>query len=51
MVQNAKNTFNKIAAQGDPQGNNHWKRYGPLQHSIQPGVLAFSGATNANGQP
>ena len=47
MVQNAKNTFSKIAAQGDPQGNNHWNRYGPIQHSIQPGVLAFSGATNA----
>ena len=47
MVQNAKNTFNNIAAQGDPGNNNHWKAYGPLQHSIQPGVLAFSGATNA----
>ena len=47
MVQNAKNTFNNIATQGDPGNNNHWKAYGPLQHSIQPGVLAFSGATNA----
>ena len=46
MVQNAKNTFNKIAAQGDPGDNNHWQSYGPIQHSIQPGVLSFSGATN-----
>jgi hypothetical protein len=47
MVQNAKNTFNKIAAQGDPKNNNFWLSYGPLQNSIQPGVLSFSGATNA----
>jgi hypothetical protein len=45
LVQNASNTFNRIAAQGDPQGNNHWNSYGPLQNSIQPGVLSFSGAT------
>src|SRR4029077_16931646 len=47
MVQNAKKTFNKIALNGDPNGNNHWNAYGPLQHSIEPGVLAFSGATDA----
>src|SRR5438067_5238874 len=47
MVQNAKNTFLKIAKQGDPKNNNFWLSYGPLQNSIQPGVLAFSGATNA----
>jgi len=47
MVQNAKNTFDKIAKQGDPNGNNHWQPYGPLQNSIQPGVLSFSGATTA----
>src|SRR5438132_2192495 len=46
MVQNAKNTFLKIAKQGDPTGNNFWQSYGPLQNSIQPGVLSFSGATN-----
>src|SRR5215472_12772294 len=45
LVRNAKNTFNRIAAQGDPGGNNHWQSYGPLQNSIQPGVLSFSGAT------
>lgn len=47
MVENAKNTFKNIAAQGDPNGNNHWQAYGPIQHSIEPGVLAFSGATDA----
>src|SRR5512140_81011 len=25
MVQNARNTFNKIAKQGDPGNNNHWQ--------------------------
>ena len=45
MVQNAKNTFNRIAAHGDPGNNNHWRAYGPIQNSIQPGVLSFSGAT------
>ena len=48
MVQNAKNTFNKIAAQGDPGSNNHWLSYGPLHNSIQPGLLSFSGATNTD---
>ena len=47
FVQNAKATFEKIAKQGDPQGNNHWNPYGPLQNAIQPGVLSFSGATTA----
>jgi hypothetical protein len=47
VVQNAKATFEKIAKQGDPQGNNHWNSYGPLHNSIQPGVLSFSGATTA----
>jgi hypothetical protein len=42
----ARLTFDAIAKKGDP-GNNHWYAYGPLQHSIQPGVLSFSGATNA----
>ena len=42
----AKLTFNAIAKKGDP-GNNHWFAYGPKQSSVQPGVLAFSGATNA----
>src|SRR5262245_56098071 len=45
LVRNAKNTFNRIAVQGDPGNNNHWQAYGPIQHSIQPGVLSFSGAT------
>src|SRR5438552_14750456 len=51
MVQNAKKTFNKIAAQTAANtsstltGNNHWQSYGPIQNSVQPGVLSFSGAT------
>src|SRR5438552_12650512 len=45
MVRNAKNTFNKIAKQGDPTSNNFWQSYGPLQNSIEPGLLSFSGAT------
>src|SRR5437773_4306466 len=51
MVQNAKKTFNKIATQtaasssNTPTNNNHWQSYGPIQNSIQPGVLSFSGAT------
>ena len=47
VVKNAENTFNKIAKQGDPQGNNHWNPYVAQQNSIQPGVLSFSGATTA----
>ena len=47
MVQNAKKTFDKIATQTAPTGNNVWQSYGPLHNSIQPGVLSFSGATNA----
>src|SRR5947207_12526198 len=47
MVQNAKNTFIKIANQGDPTSNNFWQSYGPFQNSIEPGVLSFSGATTA----
>jgi hypothetical protein len=43
----ARATFEKIAKQGDPNGNNFWQSYGPLQNSIQPGVLSFTGATNA----
>src|SRR5438034_6740144 len=51
MVQNAKKTFDKIATQSakqaGPNSNNHWQSYGPIQTSVQPGVLSFSGATNA----
>jgi len=51
MVQNAKKTFNKIATQtalnstNSTTSNNHWLSYGPIQNSVQPGVLSFSGAT------
>src|SRR5947208_2101303 len=59
MVQNAKKTFEKIAKQSAlssnnaassnnaSDSNNHWQSYGPIQNSIQPGVLSFSGATTA----
>src|SRR5438270_8038975 len=46
MVQNAKNTFLKIAKQGDPKNNNFWLSYGPRQTAIEPGVLAFTGKTD-----
>ena len=53
IVRNAKDTFNKIvqdtfnmtATQGVSNSNNLWQSYGPIQNSIQPGVLSFSGAT------
>src|SRR5262249_51955153 len=53
MVHNAKKTFEKIAKQSTlksnsanaPTSNNVWQSYGPLQNSVQPGVLSFSGAT------
>src|SRR5947208_9598902 len=57
MVQNAKKTFEKIAKQSAlnsnnaassnnaSDSNNHWQSYGPIQNSVQPGVLSFSGAT------
>jgi hypothetical protein len=41
----AKQTFDAIARKG-AAGNNHWSAYGP-DNAIQPGVLAFSGATNS----
>ena len=41
----AKLTFDAIAKKGNA-GNNHWYSFGP-QNAIQPGVLAFSGATNS----
>src|SRR5438132_2769842 len=51
VVGNAKATFEGIAAvdakTGDPGAKGHlWKFYGPTQAAIQPGVTAFSGATN-----
>ena len=51
VVANARATFEGIAAvdakTGDPGAKGHlWKFYGPTQAAIQPGVTAFSGATN-----
>src|SRR5437899_279812 len=50
-VGNAKATFERIAAvdakTGDPGAKGHkWNFYGPTQAAVQPGVTAFSGATN-----
>src|SRR5438046_5401439 len=57
MVQNAKKTFDKIATQtatqiatqtatqAAPTSTNVWQSYGPIQNSVQPGLLSFSGAT------
>ena len=47
----AEATFNGIAAKdekkGDPKGKGHkWEQLGPEQNATEPGVLAFSGATN-----
>src|SRR5437667_1541381 len=51
VVQNAKKTFEKIATQtatqAAPTSNNVWQSYGPIQNAIEPGVLSFSGATDA----
>src|SRR6185312_12303408 len=48
----AETTFAGIAAKdgksGDPKGKGHkWQLYGPKHDAVQPGVTAFSGATNS----
>jgi hypothetical protein len=48
----AETTFERIAAKdaksGDPRAKGHqWKLYGPKTDALQPGVTAFSGATNS----
>src|SRR5206468_6428901 len=43
----AKQTATQTATQAAPTRNNVWQSYGPLQNSIEPGVLSFSGATDA----
>ena len=52
VADQAEATFEKIAGKdaknGDPGGKGHkWKLYGPTQDALEPGVLAFSGATNS----
>jgi hypothetical protein len=52
IAQRAADTFATIAAQdakrGDPKAaGRHWNLYGPKYDATQPGVLAFSGATNS----
>ena len=51
LPEKAATTFEKIAGQdaksGDPKSKgNQWKLYGPTENATQPGVTAFSGATN-----
>ena len=51
LTAQAESTFDAIAAKdakaGDPKGKGHkWKQYGPRENATQPGVTAFSGATN-----
>jgi hypothetical protein len=51
VVKNARATFERNAAadakNGDPGAKGHkWNLYGPTQEAVQPGVTAFSGATN-----
>jgi hypothetical protein len=51
IVARAEATFAGIAAKdekkGDPKGKGHkWEQVGPEENATQPGVLAFSGATN-----
>jgi hypothetical protein len=55
IVARAKATFNRLAARDVRQlraakrfawNDGHWKLYGPRVNATEPGVLAFSGATN-----
>ncbi len=47
VVAKAKATFEKIAQSGNNDNNNTWHPYAPLSKAVQPGVVSFSGATNA----
>ena len=52
VVAKADATFTKIDAQDNTTGDSHskghrWSLYGPTQDATQPGVTAFSGATNS----
>jgi hypothetical protein len=52
VVAKAESTFERIAAKdltkGDPGAKGHrWQLYGPKRDAVEPGVLAFSGATNS----
>lgn len=52
LAQQAADTFASIAQQdakkGDPKADGRaWKQYGPRLDAVQPGVTAFSGATNS----
>jgi hypothetical protein len=47
-VQHAEATWDRIAtaSRSDEAGGGRWDQYGPEVNALQPGVLAFSGATN-----
>jgi hypothetical protein len=52
IAQRPADTFASLAAadakKGDPKAKgHHWRLYGPKHDAVQPGVLAFSGATNS----
>jgi hypothetical protein len=54
VVDQSAATFERIATadakNGDPGAKGHkWNFYGPTQAGVQPGVTAFSGATNTTG--
>ena len=50
MSAEAKKTFARLqrssTGRADPGGQGIWQQYGPQKTALQPGVLAFSGATN-----
>jgi hypothetical protein len=47
IIDRAAATFEAIAKKGDPKADGRqWKFYGPRVNATQPGVTAFSGATN-----
>src|SRR5262245_28860477 len=48
ITDRAAATFEALAKKGDPAADGRqWKLYGPRQDAMQPGVTAFSGATNS----
>jgi hypothetical protein len=46
VVKNAAATFSKIASENGGGDSSAWQQFGPKVNASQPGVLAFSGATN-----
>src|SRR3954468_2037636 len=50
QVQKAEDTFASIASRGgrgfNPAGGKKWEQVAPKENAVEPGVLAFTGATN-----